>query len=273
MKITDKYTIRTAKKENGPGYWDSTQAEILLNGTKIGEYIRTYHCMFNTFVPFTQKGKEYALYSDEYVCTKVMELPSCKQVAGEEPSSFGFCPTDFYVPEEDVERGLEGQFGFVAGCVWGDDSSWKIQFLDLSKISEGKLRREARFGYIELPNHLTLSQAVDCSGYDAAETEENKYTCISIACNQHFDVDLIDVPPPKLADIGQDRMLTKEEISTLSGAFCDILSRFGDLRGMSVHELEKVKKGECTAEEALDRIVKHSKKIEDWALDQYGIVR
>ena len=27
--------------------------------------------------------------------------------------------------------------GFVAGCVWGDDSSWKIEYLDLSKADEG----------------------------------------------------------------------------------------------------------------------------------------
>jgi hypothetical protein len=22
-----------------------------------------------------------------------------------------------------------GRFGFVAGCIWGDDSSWKVQYL------------------------------------------------------------------------------------------------------------------------------------------------
>ena len=51
--------------------------------------------------------------------------------------------------------------GFVAGCVWGDDSSWKIQYLDLSKADEGILKRDERFGYIELPHKMTLQEAID----------------------------------------------------------------------------------------------------------------
>jgi hypothetical protein len=43
-----------------------------------------------------------------------------------------------------------GTFGFVWGCVWGDDSSWKVQYLDLSDIQQGQLRREERFGYLKL---------------------------------------------------------------------------------------------------------------------------
>ena len=88
-----------------------------------------------------------------------MELPSCKDICGEEPGTFGFCPTGFYVPEtkhlgEDWGDGEivgpDGQFGFVCGCIWGDDCSWKIQHLDLSKITEGVLTHDDRFGYIEL---------------------------------------------------------------------------------------------------------------------------
>ncbi len=43
-----------------------------------------------------------------------------------------------------------GEFGFVWGCVWGDDSSWKIQHLDLTGIQSGVIRRDDRFGYVEL---------------------------------------------------------------------------------------------------------------------------
>lgn len=43
-----------------------------------------------------------------------------------------------------------GQFGFVWGCVWGDDSSWKVQALDLSRVTDGVFVRDARFGYVEL---------------------------------------------------------------------------------------------------------------------------
>lgn len=51
--------------------------------------------------------------------------------------------------------------GFVAGCHWGDDSSWKIQHFDLSRATEGIITRDNRFGYIELPRNLTLEKAID----------------------------------------------------------------------------------------------------------------
>jgi hypothetical protein len=102
-----------------------------------------------------------------------MELPSCRDIGGEEPHRVGFCPVDFFVPRY-IDREyltLEGKkrkyrvnepdaddlnsqttkytpldpktgqrivvekpdypispltyypFGFVAGCIWGDDSS------------------------------------------------------------------------------------------------------------------------------------------------------
>lgn len=76
----------------------------------------------------------------------------------------GFCPTDFYVPvydefAEGVER--DGMFGFVAGCFWGDDSSWKIRHIDLSRITEGIIEEDERYGYIELPGSMRLHQAID----------------------------------------------------------------------------------------------------------------
>ena len=52
-------------------------------------------------------------------------------------------------------------WGLVAGCIWGDDSSWKIQYLDLSRAAEGIIGREERFGYIELPAGRKLYECVD----------------------------------------------------------------------------------------------------------------
>jgi hypothetical protein len=43
-----------------------------------------------------------------------------------------------------------GDFGFVWGCRWGDDSSWKVQYLDLSRIQQDELRREESFGHLKL---------------------------------------------------------------------------------------------------------------------------
>lgn len=44
-----------------------------------------------------------------------------------------------------------GQWGVYAGCVWGDDSSYKLRYVDLSKVAEGIVTTDERFGYVELP--------------------------------------------------------------------------------------------------------------------------
>jgi hypothetical protein len=66
---------------------------------QIGEYERNYASMFDTFYPFTRGERELALYSQDYTATRVMELPSCVDLGGEEQNSFGFCPTQYYVPQ------------------------------------------------------------------------------------------------------------------------------------------------------------------------------
>jgi len=257
MKISEKYIVNGNKVVSKPGCWEINNVDIFQvdengNKTKIGEYIRQYPSMFNTFVPFTQNGKEYALYSDDYTCTKVMELPSCKQIAGETPNEFGFCPVDFFVPEEDEKVGLKGRFGFVAGCVWGDDSSWKIQYLDLSKISEGKLRRENRFGYIELPGNLSLSGAIDMSDfYCPNDNEDDDYAYVNIACGSRHSVALIKEEVPAL--LYKDRVLTKEEMNTLLSALRPQVVEGKFIGESFLRYLNLVKDGKLT----LDQIIKY----------------
>ena len=53
-----------------------------------------------------------------------------------------------------------GDLGFVWGCKWGDDSSWKVECLDLSRVAEGVLKRDSRLGYYELPNKISLQDAI-----------------------------------------------------------------------------------------------------------------
>ena len=188
----------------------------------LGSYKRNYGTNFDAFFPFSLKGKDLALYSPDYTSTRIMELPSCKDLGGEEPHDMGFCPVDYFVPtfidiesthetnnesfppiSVTVERvnnpskermepssrkysyvnGNTGQecediimsrpvspltyypFGFVSGCIWADDSSWKVQYLDLSRADEGVLMRDDRFGYIELPEDVRLKDAIDMSDY------------------------------------------------------------------------------------------------------------
>src|SRR5262245_32313419 len=197
----------------GGWYWTCVgvfRREVVVE-TQIGEYERNYPSLFRTFATFRADGRDLALYSPDYTATRLLDLPSCRDIGGEEPNSGGFCPVEFFVPyfvdldyrvgdaeprrirkqmpaaQELVERTIpitraaangrpvrvdcghyvavggltQHPFGFVAGCVWGDDSSWKLQYLDLSQAASGILRREERFGYVELPDGLRLENAVD----------------------------------------------------------------------------------------------------------------
>lgn len=185
--LTEKYVTETETVETPKPYWNTLKVHICrVEGdqkVKIGEYDRNYHRLFDTFHPFEQGGKEYALYSRSYTSTRVMSLPDCKDLGGEDPHGFGFCPTEYYVPVaimDGEEYDPDGQFGFVAGCVWGDDSSWKIQFLDLSRVSEGIIKRDDRFGYIELLESHSLKDAIDISWWD------KESQCVHIACAKMF---------------------------------------------------------------------------------------
>lgn len=205
IDIRKKYEAAIFKKlKQKKGSCDQLAVSVfqLIDGKRveIGEYRRNYHSLFNTFVPFTHDNKDYALYSPDYSGTRVMELPSCKDLGGEKSSKDGFCPTDFYVPllrrisfldSEDKSKTLDcwltddecfneaelkgassrgpicsARFGFVAGCYWGDDRLWKIQFLNLSCAPYGKIEREEKFGYIELPRGMKLKDAIDMSNWE-----------------------------------------------------------------------------------------------------------
>lgn len=195
----NKYIPVTRTIPSKPGYWDTLLVEIYQDGNKIGEYTRNYSYMLNTFCPFQQNGKDYALYSTDYTATRVMELPSCKDIAGEDGCGFGFCPTGYYVPKADPELlgkdfgdgpiiGPDGQFGFVCGCIWGDDRSWKIQYLDLTKISEGILIRDDRFGYIELlGDSHKLPEAIHVEEFTQEEFDAGK-VYVDIACMKTFTI-------------------------------------------------------------------------------------
>ncbi|MHA2066688.1 MAG: hypothetical protein ACXABY_20135 [Candidatus Thorarchaeota archaeon] len=184
--------------KRGKGYWNTIKIGVFAGVRKVGEYERNYPSLFHTFHPFIgQDGKWNALYSPDYTSTRVLSLPDCKELGGEARDGFGFCPTSYFVPfaylkksdkEEEKAYWLEvdaswsqdpepwanaktgidsgyklsfAPFGFIAGCTWGDDSSWKIQFLDLSKAHEGIIKRDARFGYIEMASSADhLAKAV-----------------------------------------------------------------------------------------------------------------
>lgn len=204
------------KVKNTPGTWESLKIGIFdENNKQIGEYIRNYHTLYRTFFPFKKNEKWYALYSKDYTSTRVMSLPDCRDLGGEDRNTWGFCPTDYYVPkyrkytssyiyknktkiyeetlydkelkEEDTKEYnfitplLYKDFGFVAGCVWGDDYSWKIQYLDLSQVEQGIIKRDDRFGYIHLPDAMNLE--------DCIQIEHESY--LKITTTKHYNPKLL----------------------------------------------------------------------------------
>ena len=168
----NNYSIKIEKKENSTGEWNSNIISIYNDkDVKIGEYTRHYPSFTEaTFHPFVYKGKDYALFSSDYTKTSVMTLPDCKVIAEEPNNSFGFCPVDFYVPI-DPRNNESGGFGFVAGCVWGDDSDWKIEFLDLREIEKGIIKRDnSIFGYAVMAEGR-LKDSIIIDDYDWTEDE------------------------------------------------------------------------------------------------------
>jgi hypothetical protein len=153
--VTMGYETRVTPKPGTPGHGDMLGVEILRAATNevVGAFERNYHTLFRAFLPFRQADREYALYSRHYTATRIMSLPDCTDLGGEEPDAGGFCPVDYWVADD-------GMWGLVAGCLWGDDSSWKVQYLDLANASQGRVARDDRFGAVELPDDLSLADAV-----------------------------------------------------------------------------------------------------------------
>ena len=207
------YYARYVSVPTKPGCWAYTNVEIVdrVTETVIGAYQRDYSSMYRTFHPFMLRGKWFALYSKNYTATRIMSLPDCIDIGGETNIASGFCPTDYFVPglyacsilhsaecpqfnnkEVDINcicpppSQYKWEFpdrvhGFVAGCCWGDDSSWKIQYLDLSRADEGIITRDDRFGYIELPENLNLSTAIHIY-------YEDGYIDLSIDVKKRFSI-------------------------------------------------------------------------------------
>ncbi len=177
--------------DNSPNGWEYLRIGVFEqrdgHERQVGEYVRNYFALTRTFCHFRKDGRDLALYSPHYTATRIMALPSCADIGGEEPNAYGFCPAEYYVPSHhpmQADRSLP-PVGFIAGCIWGDDSSKKIQFLDLSQADRGILKRDERFGYIQLPEKCTLEQAVSMHVY----YPDYEHPCVAIGIQVEFKLD------------------------------------------------------------------------------------
>lgn len=198
---TPRERFRTRVTETkAPGTWTTSHVEVLDGSRVIAEYDRDY-AMLSTFEPFRQGDRNFALISPHYTATSVLDLDSGQVMAGESPDASGFCPVGYYVPDwwdvhsgeklpgetswrADDEWPADGSFGFVWGCLWGDDSSWKVQYLDLSRIQDGELRREERFGYLR----LATRPQVPATDFIRISSSEGKRR-VEFVVEQEYDLD------------------------------------------------------------------------------------
>lgn len=187
-----------AESDRPPGQWGESKIKIFtVEGSKetlLGGYTRNYpRFAIETFLPFSRGNRDFALFSADYTCTRIMELPSCRDISGEQPSSAGFCPVGYCVPEIYVSEtsSRESDIGFVSGCVWGDDSSWKVECLDLTRVSEGVLKRDSRLGYFELPGKVNLPEAI----LGVKEVKEGDVTAIQLRIAGIYTLDAFTGKP------------------------------------------------------------------------------
>ena len=163
---------------------------------------------------------------------------------GEERDAYGFCPVHFYVPEntdlsyesegdplaEEILQGAdfgcndftnhEGKTvswiinryacdtGFVAGCCFGDDSSWKLRVIDLSKIEEKELKITDKFGYLELAN-MPLQDAIKFY-FEGPNVNGTGRRTLTIAAQVHFDFDTGEMLNEGDFEIVSNEQLDKE---------------------------------------------------------------
>ena len=186
-ELTTYIVVNTSYRP--PKQWGSSKIEIFIKDNdsdrKLGEYERNYPAFgLGTFYPFTWKGRDYALYSKSYKSTRVMELPSCIDIGGEEHHGMGFCPVEYFIPTiYTMNEDRKTEIALIAGCIWGDDSSWKIQCITLDGIEDGELKRDERFGYIELARGVNMSDHVECFQMEPTDPLTIKFPII-----QEFDL-------------------------------------------------------------------------------------
>ncbi|HEY1455688.1 MAG TPA: hypothetical protein VGG31_04265 [Candidatus Dormibacteraeota bacterium] len=92
-----RFTTRVETRQL-PGHWATSHVDVFEGETFVASYDRNYS-MLQTFEPFRQGERFFALVAPDYTATSVMDLQTGKIVASEEPSPTGFCPVGFYVPD------------------------------------------------------------------------------------------------------------------------------------------------------------------------------
>lgn len=175
------FKLRVARTPTGKGTWDVRDCEILRDGNVIGAFRYGYSGgIQHIFCPFQYKEQWYCLYATSYMALSLGRLTD--KLEHIDSTADEFCPVEAAVPfhyfnhagwersgsdsdkeyifhsyEWDADYGEPHEFagwadfGFFCGCHWGDDTSYKLRFIDLRAIAEGKLLIDDKpLGYFDM---------------------------------------------------------------------------------------------------------------------------
>jgi len=226
-------TVHSTKKN----IWTYKEVKVYYRNTLIFTYLRKYPSYaLTTFSPFFKDNTWYFLYSDNYTqirCGKILPDLSVQIIAETYSDSFSFCPVEIYnffyknytystikgelehftlsncgITEEKYEK--EGftqdaiiypNFALISGCIWGDDSSWKLRILDLSEIERGKLTSPDIY--------YNKYSSLDFTYVQLANTIKDSVTDISILDNELLSCDYKTIERVKCTPLSK-----KEDIPT-----------------------------------------------------------
>lgn len=193
------YLITTQKVSGKPGFWAVVNVEIRRGNVLVFEFTRQYPSFgLETTRIFSLEGQDVLVYSENYETLNFFNLTKREAITLNEESKkqiCGFCPTDILVPkfivDDDVyicDGGTNGEFhdfAFVSGCVWGDDSSWKLNILDMKNLLRGAVKyvnnlREVKpeWLYLEIPPGISLTQCVHLDYWHDLPLDRAKLTLI-----------------------------------------------------------------------------------------------
>lgn len=227
------YTIQITKRESQPGCWDVNDVDVFLDQEKIFSFCRHYPDFAQETTGFVTVGdKDYLVYSSNYTTLSFYNLTDRKPVeltAESEKQLKGFCPVHAHVPSYKIDTHhytspvdnkekaflvyyseseftgsanavdckslpiLQHDFAFVLGCVWGDDSRWWLNVLDLSEIEKGEVFYIKDFDgnkgwtYLPVPSNVTAKDCFSIS-YDGDDIVfDRKFLRIELSVVLRFE--------------------------------------------------------------------------------------